>query len=294
MDHAHYAYSPIVSRPPLAWPGGAPLAVVVYLHLEYFSMETGPAIVRDPRYNTRSAPDVLHHSWFEYGNRIGIFRLLEALQALNMRVTVPANAVAAERNPRLVRHLTDLGVEFLGHGLTATQMQSSRMSEEEEASFIATAARRLEAATGQRPTGWLSQDHGNSTRTPRLLAEAGFSYCADWTNDDQPYWMAYPGLISVPNHKPFDDLFAIWDRHLPPSRYADIVGEGARYLAGEGAASGRFLSLSLRPWVAGASHRIKHIERALGEIARVPDVWFATAGEVARHFAATTPQPVPA
>lgn len=294
MDHPHHAFSAIVDRPPLLWPGQAPLAVTVYLHFEYFAMETGPSIVRDPRYNTRSAPDVLHHSWFEYGNRIGIFRILDALQANGMRVSVPTNAVAAERNPQLVQILSDLGVEFIGHGLVATAMQSSLMSESDEAQFIETSARRLEAATGRRPKGWLSQDHGNSTHTPRLLAEAGFEYCADWGNDDQPYWMSYPGLVSVPNHKPFDDLVTVWDRYIQPNRFADIVGEAARYLAAEGSGSGRFLSLSLRPWVSGASHRIKHLERALAEIAAIPNVWFATSGEVARHFAETMPQPSPA
>lgn len=291
MDHGHYSYSALPMRPPLLWPNGARLAVSVYLYFEHYSMEHGPAIIRDPRYNSRSAPDVLHHSWFEYGNRVGIFRLLDVLKQHGMHITVPTNAVAAERNPRVLRELLDLDAEFVAHGLTASEMQSSLMSETEEARFIATSARRLEAATGQRPRGWISQDFGNSLRTPKLIAEAGFDYCADWTNDDQPYWMSYGRLVSVPNHVLWDDIFTVWDRYVPLARYPDLIGAGARQLAAEGASSGRFMSIGIRPWVIGASHRIKYLEMALAELAAVPGLWFATAGEVAAHFAKTVEHP---
>ncbi|CAH1649242.1 MULTISPECIES: polysaccharide deacetylase family protein [unclassified Chelatococcus] len=291
MDHGHYLYSALPDRPRLLWPNGARLAVSVYLHLEYYEMEQGPTTIRDSRYNSRSAPDVLHHSWFEYGNRIGIFRILDALTAHGMRITVPTNAVAAERNPRLVRDLADLGAEFVAHGLTATEMQHSHMSEAEEARLIATSASRLEAATGQRPRGWMSQDFGNSIRTPRLIAEAGFDYCADWANDEQPYWMTYDRLVSVPNHVLFDDVFTIWDRHVPMVHYPDIIASGARQLAEDGVTTGRFMSIGLRPWVMGASHRIKYLEMALAELAAIPGLWFATAGEVAAHYAAVTAYP---
>jgi len=290
MDHPHYRYSPLPARPRLVWPDDARLAVTVYLHLEYFSMAQGPSIVRDPRYNSRAWPDVLHHSWFEYGNRVGIFRILDVLREHGVRITVPANAVAAERNPRVVEQLAELGAEFIGHGLTATEMQSSRMSAAEEAKFIAESARRLEVATGARPRGWMSQDYGTSTNTPRLIAEAGFDYCADWANDDQPYWMAYPGLVSVPNHLLWNDIFTVWDRYVPLVHYPDLIAAGGRRLAEEGASSGRFMSIGLHPWIMGASHRIKYLEMALADLATVPGIWFATAGEVAAHFAATSEQ----
>lgn len=291
MDHAHYAYSALPKRPPLKWPGNAPLAVTAYVFFEYYAMDRSPGIVYDSRYNSRSAPDVLHHSWFEYGNRVGIFRILDALKQHGMKITVPANAIAAERNPRVVRELLDRGAEFVAHGLTASQMQHSKMSEAEEARFIEASAKRLEAVTGIRPRGWMSQDFGNSIRTPKLVAEAGFDYVADWSNDDQPYWMSYPGLVSVPNHLLWDDAFTLWDRYVPIRRYPDLIAAGGAKLAAEGAASGRFMSFGLRPWIIGASHRINYLEMALSDLAKVPHLWFATAGEVAAHFASTTPQP---
>src|SRR4051794_31536378 len=96
MDHPHYAYSPLPARPRLVWPGEAPLAISIYLYVEYWSMEVGGGRIRDPRYNRRSYPDVLHHTWFEHGNRIDIFRVLDALAKHGFRISAPTNAVAAE------------------------------------------------------------------------------------------------------------------------------------------------------------------------------------------------------
>ena len=136
MDHPHYEYLPLPARPRLMWPNGAPLAISIYLYLEYWAMEQGAGRVRDPRYNRRSFPDVLHHTWFEHGNRIDIFRVLDALSKHGFKISVATNAMAAERYTALIERLAAYNVEFVAHGLSATEMLNSRMNEHEERAFI--------------------------------------------------------------------------------------------------------------------------------------------------------------
>jgi allantoinase len=287
MDHAHYAYSPMPKRPTIVWPNGAHLAVCIYLYFEFLEFDQPPGIVRDPRLRSRPRPDCREFSWYEYGNRVGVFRILDALDRYGFKATVAANAEACQRFPYLVDAFRRRGYEIAAHGITASRMVSSAMSDVEERAFIAESLSAVETATGVRPKGWFSQDYNESSRTPTLLAEADLSYLCDWPNDDQPYLMTtVPDLVSLPNHAQWDDLLLLWDRRIQVPRYPAIVGEAFHCLLQEGAASGRFFSLGVHPWLMGAPHRMRYFESALANISAARPIWQATAGEVADHILA--------
>ncbi len=281
MDHPHYRYSALPSRPKLVWPGGARVAVCVYLYFEYAEVVPAENAIRDPRFNARSAPDIRMHSWHDYANRIGIFRILDLLDRVGFTATVAANAEAAERTPYLVEAFRRRGYEFAAHGPSVGRMVSSRMTEAAERQLIGESVARLQAATGTRPTGWFAQDFGESAATPSLLAEAGLDYVADWPNDDQPYRMD-GGLVALPNQAAWDDLQLVWDRRLQMPRYRSIVTEAFTRLHAEAGESGRFFSLPIHPWLLGAPHRIAYLEAVVEAIAGTSGIWQATAGAVAR------------
>ncbi|MBT8409407.1 MAG: polysaccharide deacetylase family protein [Alphaproteobacteria bacterium] len=287
MDHGHYRFSAIPSRKPTVWPGGARMAVTVLLHLEYWELEPPRDAIRDNRFTGEYGfyfPEFRPFTQREYGNRIGIFRVLDLLEGTPFRITVAANSMALERYPELVERLKARGCEFAAHGEAQTRMLSSGMSQDEERSAIARVTDAFEAHLGARPAGWLGPDSGESARTPQLLAEAGYRYLLDWPNDDQPYSMTTkPPLVSVPNQMEWDDVTALWLRKVPTSRYPDLVGEAAKRLAGEG---GRSFVVSLHPWVIGQPHRVKHLRAALGRLAALDGLWHATAGEMAEHMRA--------
>lgn len=295
MDHELYPYSSMPSRPVLAWPGGEHLAFWVLLHLEFYELEPPRKSLKDPRFQGEYGtyfPEYRSFSQREYGNRIGIFRILELFDRFDLKVTVAANASAVERYPQLVEACLERGYEFAAHGEYQSRMITSAMPEEEERRTIEAVTNVITKATGQRPLGWLGPDSSESTLTPQLLAEAGYDYVLDWPNDDQPYWMTTnPGLVSIPNQMEWDDVFALWLRHIPNPRYPDIIGEAFRGLHDEGAVSGRLFGLSLHPWVIGQSHRIKYLEQALEDISKVDKVWQTTAAEICRHFRETVSMP---
>jgi peptidoglycan/xylan/chitin deacetylase (PgdA/CDA1 family) len=286
-EHRLYNFDPIIARPRLDWPGGARVAVCLVLHLEYWELEPAQNAVRDPRFNDAAGyyfPDYRTYSWREYGNRVGIFRILDILDRLGRPVTVAANAEACRRYPYLVETLAARGYEFAAHGTHATRMISSQMSESEERTLITASIEAIESATGSRPTGWIGQDFGESTRTPRLVAESGLQYIMDWANDDQPYAMTVDRpLLSIPNQAEWDDVQVLWHRRVTLSRYAGLVADAFDRLHQEGAAAGRYFGLHIHPWLMGAPHRIHQLKRALAHLDAADQVWWATAGNICGH-----------
>src|SRR5262249_37245385 len=113
-----------------------------------------------------------------------------------------------DHRPRMVRHCLGIGAEIIGHGISVNRMITSRMSEDEEREYISTSLDALRRATGRAPIGWLGPESGESTRTPRLLAELGIQYVCDWVNDEQPYALNVPRgeLYALPIALPVDDV----------------------------------------------------------------------------------------
>ena len=156
------------------------------------------------------------------------------------------------------------------------------MTEAEEKAVISESIAAVERAAGRRPTGWLGPEFGESSRTPRLLAEAGLDYVMDWPNDDQPYLMSVGRpLVSIPNPAEWDDVQLLWHRRVAMNRYPDLVAEAMATLHEEGAQSGRIFGLGLHPWLMGMAHRIRYLDQALERLAAFDQVWRATAGEIA-------------
>ena len=295
MDHWLYPYSALPHRPKLAWPGGARVALVVTLYLEHWEFEAPKEAVRDPRFVGEFgafSPDYRSYTQREYGNRVGIFRLLEVLLKHRLPVTVALGAEAAKRYPQLVEACHERGYEFAAHGSFATRMLHGKLSEAEERAEIAASIAAVERAAGHRPTGWISQDYGESARTPGLVAEAGLDWLMDWPNDDQPFWInPEKPIVSIPNHNEWDDVQLLWLRRVPTPRYPELIAEAFDTLWTEGAASGRVMQLGLHPWVFGQAHRIRYLDEALTRIAYRREVWRTTAHELAHWFKANGPAP---
>lgn len=291
MDHALYPFSPIHERSPLTWPGQAHLAAAVFLYLEHWALLPSSSAVRDPRFRDHYGdfqPDYRTYTWREYGNRVGIFRLLDALDRLNLPVTVAANATALVRYPYIVEQLLHRDYEFAAHGIDATEMLTSKMTEDEERHFIAASVEAVTRVTGQQPQGWIGQDYSESSRTPALLAEAGLRYLLDWPNDDQPYLMNTPSpIVSLPNQAEWDDVQVLWHRRVLSPRFPGLIEDAVGALSddAERTGSGRFFGLHLHPWLSGMPHRATYAVQALEGLARTEGIWFATAAEIVRHAA---------
>jgi peptidoglycan/xylan/chitin deacetylase (PgdA/CDA1 family) len=285
MDHAHYPFRTLPDAPRFAWPDGARIAFTVTLMLDYWELDPPADASADPRIVSplgKFSPDWLTWSQREYGARVGIFRVLDALDRFGIAPSVALGSAAAQRYPELVDELMCRNACFMAHGSHATRRITSRMSEAEERAFIAAARDAVAAATGAAPLGWCGQDFNESTRTPALLAEAGFAYTTDWPNDDRPYLLGpYDGrhVLALPPQPEWNDLECMWLRRVSPPVWAEGIAEAFAVLHEEG---GGTFNLTLHPWIAGQAHRVRWLREALSCVLGKPAVWRTTTDELAQ------------
>jgi hypothetical protein len=128
----------------------------------------------------------------------------------------------------------------------------------------------------------MGPESGESARTPPLLAEAGICYVCDWANDEQPYRMnvAQGELFALPVSLPLDDVNALWERHIDPDRYGQMIAETFDTLYRDGNANPRLLVLTLHPFLIGQPFRIGCLDAALEGIVKHDNVWRATGSEI--------------
>ncbi len=294
MDDGRYEFVPMPKRATLKWSSGAPVACYPIVLVEYYE-EVPPeeAVVAGDVFGGLGGGGALRHPQVtrvgnrDYGHRVGFFRLMETFEALAITPVIAIDAMAAEHYPAISRWLASHEVEVIAHGLAITRSITAKMSEEEEVAYITESAQRLEGALGVRSKGWLGPTGSESGRTLQLLAEAGFAYCLDWPNDEQPYYFATtPRLLSLPPLFELSDNHAINQRGMFNADYARSLVDAASRLAADGESGARLLSFTLNPWTSGQPARHKYVKAALTEIAAMPGVSFVTPSKVADDMAA--------
>lgn len=286
MDHDHYDWSPIVNRDRLEWPNGARIAVCVIVNLEHVEWRGPDGSYQVPNLSggitPRPFPDYARFSHREYGHRVGIFRVLNVLGKYKINSTVAMDSFTAANYPYLVKYCLDQGSEIIAHGISVSQMITSKMGEQAEREYIQSSIKAIRRATGTMPRGWLGPEFGESVRTPQLLAEMGVRYVCDFANDEQPYPMktVEGDLLALPVMLELDDTKALWDRRVPVSRYGAVLKESFDVMYRDGSENGRLLVLNLHPWLIGQPHRIRYLDDSLGYIMARQGVWAATGSEI--------------
>ena len=284
-DHARYPYSAIVSRPPFAWPQGRRLAVYLAVNVEHFSFGEGLGAELAPG---GPQPDVLNYAWRDYGNRVGVWRMIEMLDALGLPCAVLPNSVIYDYAPDIMASFRARGDEVVGHGRTNAERQGI-LDEGAERALIEEAAAVIAAHEGRRPAGWLGPWISQSHATPDLLHEAGFSYLLDWCHDDQPVWFKTRTgrILSVPYPQELNDIPMIVGRKIEGETFAGIVVEHFREMLEQSRGQALVMGIALHPYLVGQPHRLRPLRRALQTLkAEGGDaVWWTTPGSIARHAA---------
>lgn len=284
-SHSRYAYSAITRRAPFEWPGGQRLAVYLALNLEHYAFGEGLVEELVPG---MPQPDVLNHSWREYGNRVGALRLARLLDELRLPATVLVNADLYGHCPALVATFRARGDEIAAHGRTNSERQSG-LPEDAERALIAEATEVIARHEGRRPAGWLGPWIAETPVTPDLLQEAGYGYLLDWCADDQPIWIATRRgqILAVPYPQELNDSSAIIGRRVGASEFADMIVDQFDEMLEQSADQALVMGVALHAYIVGQPFRLRSLRRALGHIAaRREAIWLTTAGAIARHYAA--------
>ena len=286
-------------NPPQApWPNGARLAVSLVLNYEEGSEQSildgdpvGEAVGEIVRQQERGQRDLAIESMYEYGSRVGVWRLLDIFDRNQADATIFACAVAVERNSEVAAYLRASSHEVCCHGYRWEEV--FRLTEDQEREHIALAVRSLENSIGKRPVGWYCR-YGPSERTRRLLVETGgFEYDSDSYADDVPYsvtvqdqpWCVLPYALDTGDMKywrapSFGDA---------QDHYNYLV-DTFDCLYRESERTSRMMSVGLHCRIAGRPGRAVAIERFIRYARSHEHVWFARRIDIARAWRARTVQ----
>jgi peptidoglycan/xylan/chitin deacetylase (PgdA/CDA1 family) len=281
MDNTLYPYSPIVERPAIHWPGGARVAFYVGLNIEHFHVDRPSTSLFES--TAALVPDALNYGWRDYGARVGIWRLIESLDRHGIPASALLNSEAAEHYPQIIAAGRRRDWAWLAHGQTNSTLHTDLTPERERVVLAETVAA-IEKSTGQRPHGWMGPGLSETFHTPALLAELGLSYVLDWTNDDQPYRLNIPGMLSVPYTVELNDLGIFLSKGFTGPEFLRMFIDHFDQLYADAADSGRVMALALHPFVIGQPSRHKYLDQALEYVATHPGVWRTTSDAIAQHF----------
>ena len=283
-----FPYVPITDRPKLTWPGGARVAVWVCVNLEFFPLDE--AVPQTAGH----VPDIPGWSRTDYGNRVGIFRVMEVMDRLGVPGTAALNAEICHHHPEIVTRVQELGWGVIGH-CQSNSRPLNKVPADQERRVIAETLASIEKSTGQRPTGWLGASMAETWDTLGHLAAEGIQYTADWLNDDQPFLMntETPGggrMVALPFGGELHDKGAFNRRGATPIDYTDMLVRAFDTLYREGAGSGRVMAIPIHPFVIGVPHRIGALEAALEHIRAFDGAWCATADDIVAAYVAGDPK----
>ena len=224
-------------------------------------------------------------SSYEYGSRVGYWRLLKAFTDRGLQATVNLVGLAGEQNPDALRAMVDAGFDLQPHGWRWINYDT--VPEAEERAHIEKSIAQVQALTGKPPLGYFAGLPSANTR--RLVVEAGnFLYDSDVYNDDLPYWSPdYPNLLLIPYSLDTND-----SRFGRGERAYQVGGEFFTYLKdtfdvlyAEGESAPKMMTVGLHARLLGRPGRIGALYGILDYMCGHDRVWICCRGDLARHWA---------
>lgn len=283
MDHDLYEAANLFEQPAVEWPGGKSVALWVSVAVEFFPLTPNEGPFRAPGHMATPFPDFRTFTARDYGNRVAIYRLMDALGAQGIAATAFTNSALIERAPVLIDDIAQAGLEIAALGHDMNQVHHGGMAVEDETRQIELCLQAW-AERGITPRGWMSPGRGQSDNTLRLLKEAGIEWTADWGNDDMPFVMKH-GPIAMPYTDELEDRKCLTALGQDEEIWSDQVIGAADWLAKEAQEhGGRILHLALTPYIIGQPFRIKFLRDLLAQLAARDDIWSANGSEICKAW----------
>jgi len=291
-DHVGYGADP----PDPKWPGGARLALNLVVNYEegaeYGPLE-GDGFAESILSEVAPSPPLpglrnrTIESLYEYGSRVGIWRLLRLFKERGIAPTLYLVGRALELNPAVGEAVAEAGCDTVGHGWR--WIDYLEMGEAEERAHIARTVETIERLTGARPLGWYTGRPSPNTR--RLVVEhGGFLFDSDDYNDDLPYWVDVGGrdhLVIPHSFDNNDSRFARGSGLETADQLFAYLRDGFDWLYAEGAERPAMMTVSMHCRLIGRPGRIAGLARFLDHVLAHDRVWICQRTEIARHWHAT-------
>jgi len=289
-----YKYSALPDRAPLRWPNDARIAVIFTINIEHWDMTHesdvplyagGPSAV--PYELPGTVPDYANFSWREYGQRVGIWRLIEVFDKAGVPTTCTINGRTALDRARIVDAVNERGWEILAHNFVQTQMLNELSGDPDgERDVIKRTLDAYADVIGRPAKGWLSSSMRSTHETPHILKELGLDFIACYLNDDQPYPLEtrHGPLLAIPYSNDLNDYRMFSRCGMSTEGALGMMREGFDQMYLEGAESGRILNVGMHPHVMGQAWAIRAIREFVDHVKNTENVWFPKREDIADWY----------
>ena len=277
--------------PKVIWPNGARIAISLVVNYE----EGSELAIGDgdktreaggPDYWPITKRDLGVETHYEYGSRVGYWRLLDIFDELDVKCTFYACAVALERNRDAAREMRKRGHDVMSHGWRWED--HTLLTRAEERDHIRRAINSIAETTGERPLGWYCR-YGPSVNTRELVVEeGGFVYDSDAYNDDLPYFtmVGETKHLVVPYSLANNDGKFNWGAFGSPVHFENHLKANFDWLYKEGETHPKMMNIGLHMRIVGHPGRAQALYKFIEYAKSFPGVWFARRIDIANHWIA--------
>ncbi|MFT4174191.1 MAG: allantoinase PuuE [Rhodocyclaceae bacterium] len=291
--------------PHAAWPSNARVAVQFVLNYEeggencVLHGDPGSEQFLSEIIGAAAYPDrhLSMESIYEYGSRVGVWRILQEFERRSLPLTVFGVSMALQRNPDVTAAFLELGHEIACHSWRWIHYQAMDEATEREHIRVGTEIIR-QLTGGQWPLGWYTGRDSPNTR--RLLVEhGGFEYDSDYYGDDLPFWMpvdttdgATHQHLVVPYTLDTNDMrFATPQGFNTSDHFFQYLKDSFDVLYAEGDETPRMMSVGMHCRLLGRPGRIRALQRFLDYLEKHDRVWVCRRIDIARHWKDRFPAP---
>lgn len=283
-QHDRYDYIPLPQRRDYHWPNKKRLAFTLTTNIEWFAF--GAGLGHDPA-KTGEPQTHRNYAWRDYGNRVGIWRLFELLDELQLPAGHNTNSLIYHYAPQITEAIRKRGDEVVAHGRSNAENLRGMWQADEER-LLREVTDTITRHEGRPPQGWMGSGAYETTHTPDLLKEIGYSYLMDWPMDDQPVWMRtkHGPLLSIPYPIELNDSQHVIHRKGDASSFCDMIVQQFDEVAEQSERHPLVMNVSIHPYVFGQPFRLRMLRQALRHCIEHPladRVWWVRPCDIANY-----------
>jgi allantoinase len=290
-----YDFVALPDRRPLRFPNGARLAVILTINLEYWEKfrpgQKEPLFTGGPMTIPHALPgdvwDTANWTWREYGQRVGVWRLIDAFDKAEVKPSCTVNGMIMTERKRIVEAVNERGWELVPHNWAQNDLLTYYAGKpDEERGVINRTLEQYAEAVGRPAKAWLSSAIRATAHTPAFLKEFGLIAYCDYLNDDQPYLIQtiHGPIVCVPYSNDINDFNLFARGGMSGSAGLETLKICFNELYAESAASGRIMNFGMHPHVMGQAHRIGALRDFIDYAKSHNRVWFASREEIASWY----------
>lgn len=264
------------------WPNGAQLVISVSMQFETGGQPEGAESPFSGNPLPKGNPDLPAESWFRYGAKEGVFRMLDLWKKHSIHVTSHVVGEAAVKYPDVAMAIANGGHEIAAHGIAWDDQWNKTY--EEELEFVKKGIDTVEAITGQRGIGYNSNWLRRGPNTLKVLQELGFLYHIDDLSRDEPFITKVRGknFVVMPYTLRNNDIVNVEGKHWSPDQFLTQLKMEFDQLYEEGLKKRRMMSISFHDRIGGSPAMVKAMDEFLNYVQAKSGVVFMRKDEIAK------------